>query len=111
MCRPEPRAPAFKVISVNLHRRPAPPAFGGLSVLLIAAMHLGAASRTACGQDSPAAPVSAAAKLAAAAIHVPEGYRVAAVASEPNLANPVAFCFDPAGRIFVAETFRVRQGV
>jgi quinoprotein glucose dehydrogenase len=44
-------------------------------------------------------------------MHVPAGFSVAAVASEPNLANPVAFCFDPKGRIFVAETHRVFKGV
>ena len=32
-------------------------------------------------------------------------------ASEPLLANPVAFCFDEKGRCFVAETFRHSAGV
>jgi quinoprotein glucose dehydrogenase len=87
----------------------------------IAAALLGIAAewRAACADDAPAekaatgeAPqVSPAAELAAAAIHVPEGFTVTAVASEPRLANPVAFCFDPAGRIFVAETHRVGKGV
>jgi quinoprotein glucose dehydrogenase len=57
------------------------------------------------------AVVSKEAELTARAIKVPAGYRVTAVASEPNVANPVAFCFDGAGRIFVAETFRVHRGV
>lgn len=56
-------------------------------------------------------PISTEAKLAASAIRVPEGFHVEAVASEPLFANPVAFCFDPAGRIFVAETYRVKKGV
>jgi len=32
-------------------------------------------------------------------------------AAEPMLANPVAFCIDEQGRIFVAETFRQEKGV
>lgn len=56
-------------------------------------------------------PISPAAKLTAAAIQLPEGFRAEAVASEPLLENPVAFCFDPTGRIFVAETHRVDKGV
>jgi quinoprotein glucose dehydrogenase len=56
------------------------------------------------------AAVSPGARLAAATLRVDEGFRVTAVASEPLLANPVAFCFDPAGRIFVAETHRIKQG-
>ncbi len=49
--------------------------------------------------------------LAAKAIQLPEGFHLDTVACEPNLANPVAFCFDPKGRIFVAETYRVKKGV
>jgi quinoprotein glucose dehydrogenase len=56
------------------------------------------------------APISQAARLSAAGFRVPPGYRVTPVASEPLFANPVAFCFDPAGRIFVAETHRVHHG-
>src|SRR5688572_1204211 len=55
--------------------------------------------------------VSAEARLAAAGVRLPAGFTMTPVASEPNLANPVAFCFDPQGRIFVAETHRVHQGV
>src|SRR5690349_21842702 len=55
--------------------------------------------------------VSPQATLAAKAIQLPAGFTLTTVASEPNLANPVAFCFDPSGRIFVAETFRIKKGV
>ncbi len=55
--------------------------------------------------------VSPQAILAAKAIQVPAGFTLKTVASEPNLANGVAFCFDPSGRIFVAETYRVMHGV
>jgi quinoprotein glucose dehydrogenase len=48
---------------------------------------------------------------AAKAFQIPDGFTLTTVASEPNLANGVAFCFDPAGRIFIAETYRVKKGV
>lgn len=55
--------------------------------------------------------IKAEAKLATKAFQLPEGFTLETVASEPHLANPVAFCFDPNGRIFVAETYRVEKGV
>jgi quinoprotein glucose dehydrogenase len=55
-------------------------------------------------------PISPAAQLSAASFRVEPGYKVTPVASEPLFANPVAFCFDPQGRIFVAETHRVHHG-
>lgn len=68
-----------------------------------------------CGLADSATPpsgaISSQAALAASAIRVPEGMSVKPVASEPNLANPVAFCFDPQGRIFVVETDRLHKGV
>ena len=42
---------------------------------------------------------------------LPPGFTAALWASEPLLANPVAFCFDEQGRAFVAETFRYRTSV
>ncbi|MBX3464654.1 MAG: PQQ-dependent sugar dehydrogenase, partial [Planctomycetes bacterium] len=33
------------------------------------------------------------------------------IAAEPDLCNPVAFAFDGRGRVYVAETFRLRDGV
>ncbi len=72
------------------------------------------AAAASAADGDPAAdagsPVSAGARLAAATLRVGDQYRVAAVASEPLLANPVAFCFDPQGRIFVAETHRIGRG-
>jgi quinoprotein glucose dehydrogenase len=67
----------------------------------------------ACSADaaSQEPTISSEAALAAKAIQVPAGFTLKTVASEPSLANPVAFCFDPAGRIFVAETYRVGKGV
>jgi quinoprotein glucose dehydrogenase len=37
----------------------------------------------------------------------PKGFKVELIAAEPLLANPVAFCIDEKGRIYVAETFRL----
>ena len=51
------------------------------------------------------------AKDAATCASVPSGHTVTAWASEPLLHNPVAFAFDEKGRCFVAETFRMHDGV
>lgn len=37
---------------------------------------------------------------------LPKGFQASLWAAEPQLANPVAFCFDSLGRMYVAETFR-----
>jgi quinoprotein glucose dehydrogenase len=42
---------------------------------------------------------------------VPDGLTVELYAAEPMLANPVAFCVDEKNRLYVAETFRLHQGV
>ena len=36
---------------------------------------------------------------------IPEGFDVSIFASEPDLAEPIAFCFDDRGRMWVAENF------
>lgn len=74
-------------------------------VLVVLATSIGRAAEPASSE-----PVSAAAKLSAASFRVEPGYQVTPVASEPLFANPVAFCFDPQGRVFVAETHRVHHG-
>lgn len=56
------------------------------------------------------APASAEAARASEAVGVPPGFRPELVAAEPLLANPVAFCFDDRGRLFVCETFRPDKG-
>ena len=50
-------------------------------------------------------------ELAIHRFRVPAGTKVDLWAAEPSLANPVAFCFDERGRVFVAETFRQQKGV
>lgn len=42
---------------------------------------------------------------------IPKGMKGELFAAEPLMANPVAFCFDEQGRVFVAETFRQQKGV
>jgi quinoprotein glucose dehydrogenase len=68
--------------------------------------------------DNPAKPYKA--YVAAASdeglramkrIRVPEGLRIDLFAAEPLLANPVAFCVDHKNRFYVAETFRLHDGV
>jgi quinoprotein glucose dehydrogenase len=59
----------------------------------------------------PAQEVSEEARQVLARMQIPEGFRVETFASEPMLANPVAFCFDVFGRVYVAETFRHHKGV
>lgn len=45
-------------------------------------------------------PEEAVAKMA-----IPEGFDVSVFASEPDIAEPIAFCFDDRGRMWVAENF------
>src|SRR5437899_1602008 len=44
-------------------------------------------------------------------IRVPKGLQVGLFAAEPMLANPVCFCVDEKNRFYVAETFRLHDGV
>jgi quinoprotein glucose dehydrogenase len=51
------------------------------------------------------------AELSAKKFKLAPGLKVDLWAAEPQLANPVAFCIDERGRIYVAETHRLHQGV
>jgi quinoprotein glucose dehydrogenase len=51
------------------------------------------------------------AELAIKHIKPAAGLKVDLWAAEPMLANPVAFCFDERGRVYVCETFRLAAGV
>ena len=44
-------------------------------------------------------------------LQVPEGFSKQLIAHEPQIMDPVAFCFDDNGNILVAESFRQEQGV
>lgn len=45
---------------------------------------------------------------AVATMAIPEGFKVDIFAAEPDIAEPIAFCFDDRGRIWVAENFNYR---
>ena len=59
----------------------------------------------------PVAPASDQAERAIRSFRVPVGLNVELFAAEPLLANPVAFCIDEKGVVYVAETFRLNAGV
>jgi quinoprotein glucose dehydrogenase len=70
----------------------------------------------AVGGDPPAyrpylAKASDEAERAIKRFTIPTGIEAHVWASEPMLAHPVSFTFDEHGRCFVAETFRLHQGV
>jgi quinoprotein glucose dehydrogenase len=44
-------------------------------------------------------------------MQVPEGFSKQLIATEPQVMDPVAFCFDDDGNILVAESFRQEKGV
>jgi putative membrane-bound dehydrogenase-like protein len=49
------------------------------------------------------APAPLPAEKAAKEMQVPDGFSVTLVAAEPDVVQPISFCFDDRGRIFVAE--------
>ncbi len=55
------------------------------------------------------APASREAEQTLKRIQVAPGFKLDLWAAEPMLANPVAFCFDDRGRMFVTETHRLRS--
>jgi len=92
-------------------------AFLGLAVSAVAADVSGEAAKAGSLKAFDRAPVhppkdtpDAAVKNLAKA-KVPAGFTADIWASEPLLANPVAFCFDGKGRMFVSETHRYRSSV
>ena len=86
-------------------------------VLILALLGVEPARQRACGQH-PAEPYEAKVEgpsqdglTAVKRFRKPEGLEVRLFAAEPLLANPVAFTSDEQGRFFVAETFRLHDGV
>jgi quinoprotein glucose dehydrogenase len=86
----------------------------GLLVLL-GLLPLGADAQHQFSQPHEAkpfvAPASNEGELAIKGIKPAAGLKVDLWAAEPMLANPVAFCFDEKGRVYVCETFRLGAGV
>ena len=62
-------------------------------------------------EDPQIAAASDEGQQALAGFRVPAGLKGELWAAEPLLANPVAFCLDNRGRIYVCETFRQSRGV
>ncbi|MEO5803585.1 MAG: HEAT repeat domain-containing protein [Verrucomicrobiota bacterium] len=56
-------------------------------------------------------PASTEAQSALKRFRLPSGFEASVFAAEPMLANPVAFCLDEKGRVFVAETHRFGTSV
>src|ERR1700677_2978584 len=46
-------------------------------------------------------------ELAIKQFHAPSNFKIDLFASEPQMKDPVAFCFDEEGRIYLAETERL----
>ncbi len=51
-------------------------------------------------------PPLSAGEAAIAAMKIPQGFKVELWADEKHIANPVAFCIDEKGKLYIAETFR-----
>ncbi len=61
------------------------------------------------GETNSGTDRSSDAELAIKQFKVPPGFKVDLFAEQPQIMNPVAFCFDELGRIYVAETFRLNK--
>jgi quinoprotein glucose dehydrogenase len=93
-------------------------AAGLLSLAVLPAAEIGAVKSDAVGlkkeERLPAPQVAPASKEAESALkrlRAAPGLKVDLWAAEPMLANPVAFCLDEQGRVFVSETHRYRTSV
>ena len=83
----------------------------GLAILGATAAHGGELLTPSSFAPPKVAEASNEGELAMKGFVLPEGFKVELIAAEPHLANPVAFDIDHAGRIWVAETFRLHAGV
>ena len=84
-------------------------------LLVVTALALTPVVLRAWADDKPVyspkiAPASGDAERAMQGFKLADGVSVSLFAAEPMLANPVAFCLDEQGRVFVAETFRQGKG-
>lgn len=58
-------------------------------------------SSAACGAEPTPAPLPA--EEAAATMRLPQGFRAEVFAAEPQVTQPISFCIDDRGRLWVAE--------
>ena len=81
--------------------------------VFIGALAMSSSDRLAAAEPNQprVAAASNEGELAISRIKTPDGMKLSLWAAEPLLANPVAFCIDERGRIFVAETYRQSKGV
>ncbi len=84
-----------------------------IRVLSLPILALFTAVALAVPPEDPKAPPPAkgSAEEALLAVQVPTTLKVTVWAAEPLMANPVSFCFDEKGRVYVAETTRFDKGV
>src|SRR5258708_13365594 len=89
------------------------PLFGALPMVLLGAVRAPAAEVIPSGPNTAPqlAPASDEGERAIKRFRVPKGFKVELFAAEPLLANPVCFSIDEKGRFYVAETFRLHDGV
>ena len=77
-----------------------------VSVILVgvvSAMIAGIAAEPKTSNAPFLKPAEAVAKMS-----IPEGFEVKIFAAEPDIAEPIAFCFDDRGRMWVAENLNYR---
>ncbi|MDB6016640.1 MAG: hypothetical protein JWR19_1129 [Pedosphaera sp.] len=77
------------------------------TLLLAAALLLSATAHPA--PSKPESPVDP--ELAIKQFKAPAPFKIDLFAAEPQLMNPVSFCLDEQGRVYVAETFRYKTSV
>jgi len=84
-----------------------------ISMVLLVAVRAPAAEIIPSGPNTAPqiAPASDEGERAIKRFRVPKGFKVELFAAEPLLANPVCFSIDEKGRFYVAETFRLHDGV
>ncbi len=81
-------------------------------ITIVAAISLGAAQSAEVEPYRPhVGQASDEARQALSSFKIPEGFQVELFAAEPMFANPVCFWPDTKGRFYVAESFRLHQGV
>ncbi len=99
--------------SVAAMLRPRPSTLSLAALPLLAAPALAQHDTAQAPEKRPmyVAPASDEAQKQIAGFQLPAGFVCDLVAAEPDLCNAVAFAFDNQGRCYVAETFRINDGV
>ena len=80
-------------------------------VLVLPLLFVGAQPTARADGTTAPLPWSESTLRAFDSIRAPEGLVKEIFAAEPLVTDPVAFCFDGKGRVYVAETFRQERGV